>query len=95
MNASICKLLVIPAILFLFAQFNFAQDESENLENLEKVLLTIDWRGNVGPFDIGIDRDSLAILIEEELVMGKKQLEVKLWTFSMEIRNTFPCWPSR
>jgi hypothetical protein len=59
MKSSAGKLLLLYVFLILYSPVFWAQVEVSNLENLDEVLFSINWVGNVNPDEIGINADSL------------------------------------
>jgi|WetSurMetagenome_2_1015567.scaffolds.fasta_scaffold44258_2 hypothetical protein len=58
MTNSFCKHFVLLAFSFLVVPFSYAQEDVMNLNNLNKVLLTINWLGNIAPDELGMVDDS-------------------------------------
>ena len=59
MKSSAGKLLFLFMFPILYSPGSLAQVEISNLENLDEVLFSIYWVGNVNPDEIGINADSL------------------------------------
>jgi hypothetical protein len=59
MKTSAGKLLLLSVFLILYSPSFLAQAEVANLKNLNEVMFSIYWVGNVNPDEIGIDTDSL------------------------------------
>ena len=59
MRTSAGKLLLLIAILLLCPKIFHAQTEPASLKDIKKVIFNINWQGNVSPYDIGVNADSL------------------------------------
>jgi hypothetical protein len=76
MKKSAGKMFLLSVFLFLNSQHSRAQDEVAVLKDLNKILFNIIWQGNVSPYDIGINADSLFESMQFDLTEGSLLKEV-------------------
>jgi hypothetical protein len=76
MKKSAGKMFLLSVFLFLNSPYSRAQDDVAPLKNLKKIMFNITWRGDVSPYDIGINADSLFQDFQFNLTEGSLLEEV-------------------
>lgn len=76
MKKSAGKFLLLSVILFLYFPNLNAQDDAASLKGIKKLIFKVSWSGNVSPYDIGVNADSLFTDMNFNLTEGSLLEEV-------------------